>query len=192
MSKFYEDLETEEGQRNIYKRLGTKVSKHIVRIKQIKDINGSVLTEECDTKVRRNLSNEETQIEPGDLSSLEAKEALIKIKNGKATGPDRIPIEAWKCLDEQGKGDVQDCGNYRGIKLMGRTMKLFERVLGKRRYRYNIVLVGTSKLDVERKLERWRRALEIKSLKISRTQTEYLLFNCQDHIENIKLGKEVK
>ena len=30
------------------------------------------------------------------------------------------------------KGDVQCCGNYRGIKLMRHTMKLWERVVVKR------------------------------------------------------------
>ncbi|XP_037773797.1 uncharacterized protein LOC119569912, partial [Penaeus monodon] len=56
----------------------------------------------------------------------------------------------------------------------------------------DIVLVVTSKLSVERKLERWRKTLEGRGLKIIRTKTEYLPFNCQDHIENIKLGEEVK
>ena len=30
------------------------------------------------------------------------------------------------------KGDIQNCGNYRGIKLMSHTMKLWERVIGNR------------------------------------------------------------
>ena len=29
----------------------------------------------------------------------------------------------------KGKGDIKECGNYRGIKLMSRTMKLWERVI---------------------------------------------------------------
>ena len=93
------------------------------------------------------------------ISREEVKMALKRMKNGKATGPDDIPAEAWKCLGEEGvdllwnlmskifmqekmpdewrdsvivpickdKGDVQDCGNYRGIKLMAHTMKLWER-----------------------------------------------------------------
>ena len=32
----------------------------------------------------------------------------------------------------KGKGDVQDCGNYRGIKLTSHTMKIWERVVEKR------------------------------------------------------------
>ena len=32
----------------------------------------------------------------------------------------------------KGKGDVTECGNYRGIKLMSHTMKLLERVIDSR------------------------------------------------------------
>jgi len=70
--------------------------------------------------------------------------------NGKAEGPDQIPVEVWKCLGEEGlewlmelfnvifrtakmprewrsstvipryknKRDIQDCNNFRGIKLL--------------------------------------------------------------------------
>ena len=30
------------------------------------------------------------------------------------------------------KGDIQDCGNYRGIKLMSHTMKIWERIIDRR------------------------------------------------------------
>ena len=30
------------------------------------------------------------------------------------------------------KGDIQDCGNYRGIKLMSHTMKIWERIINNR------------------------------------------------------------
>uniref|UniRef100_A0A3B4CLA2 ribonuclease H n=1 Tax=Pygocentrus nattereri TaxID=42514 RepID=A0A3B4CLA2_PYGNA len=83
------------------------------------------------------------------------------MKNGKAVGPDDIPVEVWRCLGEKAvdfltrlfnkilesermpdewrssvlvpifrnKGDVQSCSNYRGIKLMSHTMKVWERVV---------------------------------------------------------------
>ena len=30
------------------------------------------------------------------------------------------------------KGDIQDCGNYRGIKMISLTMKIWERIIEKR------------------------------------------------------------
>ncbi|KAK3508269.1 hypothetical protein QTP70_018021 [Hemibagrus guttatus] len=88
----------------------------------------------------------------------EVRKALKRMKSEKAVGPDDIPVEVWKCLGEaaveflanrvlesermpeewrrsvlvpifKNKGDVQSCSNYRGIKLMSHTMKLWERVV---------------------------------------------------------------
>jgi len=86
---------------------------------------------------------------------------MRKMPNGKAEGPDQIPVEVWKCSGKEGlewltelfnvifrtakmpeewksstitplyknKGDIQDCNNFRGIKLISHTMKLWERVI---------------------------------------------------------------
>ncbi|VFQ77401.1 unnamed protein product [Cuscuta campestris] len=83
------------------------------------------------------------------------------MRNGRAVGPDEIPVEFWKHAgrdawvwltklfnvilrtawmpDEwresllvplfKGKGDIQSCENYRGIKLLSHTMKVWERVI---------------------------------------------------------------
>lgn len=99
-----------------------------------------------------------------DSTREEVKRALNKMKNGKAVGPDGIPVEVWKALGEggvdilwdlfskifhqvkipdswrnsimvpvyKGKGDIQDCSNYRGIKLISHTMKIYERTIEQR------------------------------------------------------------
>ena len=86
-------------------------------------------------------------------------EAMRKMRRGRATGPDEIPVELWRCVGRAGlewltalfsvifktnrmpeewrwstmvplyknKGDVQSCNNYRGIKLLSHTMKVWER-----------------------------------------------------------------
>ena len=101
----------------------------------------------------------------------EVKTALKKMKNGKARGPNDIPVEVWLILGDVGigfltrlmnsllkgermpdewrksvlipiykdKGDSKECGNYRGIKLMSHTMKLWERVV-EARLRQEVVI----------------------------------------------------
>ncbi|GJX51260.1 retrovirus-related pol polyprotein LINE-1 [Tanacetum coccineum] len=94
----------------------------------------------------------------------EVRTELQKMGRNKFVGPDQIPIEAWRCLEDEGvkwltdlfnkifssakmpdewrlsevipiyknKGDAQACSNYRGIKLLSHTMKLWERVIERR------------------------------------------------------------
>ena len=95
------------------------------------------------------------------VSREEVKNALRRIKKGKAVGPDELPVEIWKCMGKMGiefltslfnrllmgermpeewrrnvlipiyknKEDAQCCGNYREIKLMSHTMKVWERII---------------------------------------------------------------
>ncbi|XP_074363467.1 uncharacterized protein LOC141704020 [Apium graveolens] len=67
------------------------------------------------------------------MSRAEVKGALHKMGRGKATEPDQIPIEEWRLSMVvpiyKNKGDAQDCSNYRGIKLLSHTMKLWEIVI---------------------------------------------------------------
>ena len=140
--------------------------------KTIKDKGGRTLSENDEIKERwrsyfchlMNVENErvDRDVEPEEESGEgkyvvtqdEVEAALRRMKEGKAVGPDDIPVEAWKCLEEigvkfltnlintiletermpedwrestlvpinKGKGDIQDCGNYRGIK--SHTMKI--------------------------------------------------------------------
>ena len=91
----------------------------------------------------------------------EVRTAMKKMKNGKAVGPDDIPVEAWRSLGDmavrfltrlfnrilegermpeewrrsvlipifKNKGDAQNCSNYRGIKLISHSLKIWERVV---------------------------------------------------------------
>ena len=95
-----------------------------------------------------------------EITSADIEMALRNMKNGKATGPDNLPVEVWKSLGRTGvnflreafnkvtdeenipdiwrksilipiyknKGDLMNCDNYRGIKLMCHSMTLYERV----------------------------------------------------------------
>ena len=111
----------------------------------------------------RDPRTEETEVVNKEVNcvSREMKNALRRMKNGKAVGPDELPVEVWKCMEKMGikfltilfnrllmgermpeewsgsvlipiyknKGDTQCCGNYRGIKLMSPTMKVWERIV---------------------------------------------------------------
>ena len=108
----------------------------------------------------RNEQQAEVEDDITEITSAEIEMALRNMKNGKATGPDNLPVEVWKSLGRTGvnllkealnkitdeekipdiwrksilipiyknKGDILNCGNYRGIKLMCHSMKLYERV----------------------------------------------------------------
>ena len=109
---------------------------------------------------RRENDGERVNLEVEMISKEEVRENM---KNGKAVGPDDIPVEVRKCLGEialfltklcnrtmesermpeewrdsilipifKNKGDVQSCSNYRGIKLISTSMKLWERVVERR------------------------------------------------------------
>ncbi|KAF3660089.1 hypothetical protein FXO37_13665 [Capsicum annuum] len=94
----------------------------------------------------------------------EVSEAIRKMRRGRTTGPDEIPVDFWKFSSMAGlrwltnlfnnifksakmpeawrwstmiplyknKGDIQSCNNYRGIKLLSHTMKIWKRVVERR------------------------------------------------------------
>ena len=174
---------TKEGESDIYKmdKIRERKTRDIGQVKCIKDGAGQLLVKDEEIKHRWreyfdklfNGENESSTIELNDsfdetsmrfvrrIQESEVKEALKRMKGGKAMGPDCIPIEVWKGLGDiaivwltklfnlifrankmpeewrrsilvpifKNKGDVQSCTNYRGIKLMSHTMKLWERVI---------------------------------------------------------------
>ena len=162
-------------------KIRERKTRDIGQVKCIKDGAGQLLVKDEEIKHRWreyfdklfNGENESSTIELNDsfdetsmrfvrrIQESEVKEALKRMKGGKAMGPDCIPIEVWKGLGDiaivwltklfnlifrankmpeewrrsilvpifKNKGDVQSCTNYRGIKLMSHTMKLWERVI---------------------------------------------------------------
>ena len=144
----------------------------------IKDENGNVMVNseavlkrwnEYFEKLMNEKNNSDPRTEEAEVVNVEVncvsreelKNALRRMKKGKAARPDELLIEVWKCMGQMGirfltrllnrllmgermpeewrrsmlitiyknKGDAQCCGNYRGIKLMSHTIKVWERII---------------------------------------------------------------
>jgi hypothetical protein len=113
-------LGTKEGEKDIYRMAKSRERKtrDIIRVKCIKDAPERLLTKDEDMKNRwreyfdklfsedSGSSSIELDISSDDLNSQfvrriqesEVKDALKRMKGGKAMGPDGIPIEVWKTL----------------------------------------------------------------------------------------------
>jgi hypothetical protein len=179
--ELYEKLGTKEGKMGVYKmaKIRERKTRDLSQMKCIKDEVNRVLVKDEEIKKRwRNyfdgLFNDGSESITPELDDsfddtnrrlvrriqeTKVKEALKRMKGGKAMGPDDVPIEVWRCLGDmaivwltklfnhifwsdkmpdewrksklvpifKNKGDVQKCTNYRGIKLMSHTMKLWKR-----------------------------------------------------------------
>jgi hypothetical protein len=179
----YQRLNTKEGEKDIYRmaRARDRKTRDFNQVKCIKDQREQLLVKEDEIRHRWqeyfdklfNAENENSIVRLEDLFEdtnrrfvrriqvQEVREALKRMKVGKAMGPDGIPIKVWRCLGDlaivwlmkmfnniyrsnkmpkewrrsilvpiyKHKGDIQSCTNYRGIKLMSHTMKLWERVI---------------------------------------------------------------
>ena len=181
--ELYEGLDTKEGEKTLYRlaRQRHQAGKDVQQVRMMKDKDGNVMTDEESVlrmwkeyymglvneeneRERREIDGERVNLEVESVSKEEVMENMQRMKNGKAVGPDDIPVEVWKCLGEsalkfltklynrtmesermpeewrdsvlipifKNKGDVQSCSNYRGIKLISHTMKLWERIVEKR------------------------------------------------------------
>ena len=179
----YKAMETPDGL-NMALRIAkqrSKNSKDITQPKMIKDEQGNILKEDEDIKsrwhryfcellneenerIRREADPEVYKKEVKAITEDEVAVTLYKMKNGKAVGPDNIPVKVWKCFGTYGvtyltklfnnilqkeempkewrrsvlvpiyknKGDIMECGSFRGIKLMSHTMKTWERIVDNR------------------------------------------------------------
>ncbi|KAK3535846.1 hypothetical protein QTP70_021062, partial [Hemibagrus guttatus] len=117
--ELYTRLDTREGERDLYRlaRQRDRNGKDVQQVRVIKDRDGRVLTSEESVQRRwkeyfEELMNEENEREKRveGVNSVEQKvdkirkdevrKALMRMKSGKAVGPDDIPVEVWKCLGE--------------------------------------------------------------------------------------------
>ncbi|KAL5193749.1 LINE-1 retrotransposable element ORF2 protein [Glycine soja] len=143
----YQALGTRDGERSIYRlaKGRERKTRDLDHVKCVKDEEGKVLMHEKDIKERwkvyfHNLFNDGYGYDSSSLDTREEDrnykglEWLTKLFN-EIMRSKRMP-EEWRRSTlvpiYKNKGDIQNCANYRGIKLMSHTMKLWERVIERR------------------------------------------------------------
>ena len=117
--ELYEELDTKEGEKTLYRlaRQRHQAGKDVQQVRMMKDKDGNVMTDEESVlkiwkeyymglmneeneRERRQNDGERVNLEVESISKEEMRENLQRMKNGKAVGPDDIPVEVWKCLGE--------------------------------------------------------------------------------------------
>ena len=120
--RVYDDLyaKTKEGEKELYRlaRQRNRAGKDVQHVRVIKDKNGNVMVnseavlkrwKEYFEKLMNEENNRESRTEEAEVVneevncvSREVKNALRRMKKGKAIGPDELPVEVWKCMGEMG------------------------------------------------------------------------------------------
>nr|GEW78580.1 retrovirus-related Pol polyprotein LINE-1 [Tanacetum cinerariifolium] len=117
----YKKLDSKEGANNIYKIAKAKERRRR-NLENVREVVCSSPHMHYDCYYSK-INQEEVRI------------ALQKMGRNKVVGPDQIPIEAWRCLEDE-KGEMADLPFQqeflKGIKLLSHTMKLLERVIERR------------------------------------------------------------
>ena len=117
----YARLETKESEKELYRlaRQRDRAGKDVLHVRVIKDENGNVMVNSeavlkkwkeyfeklMNEKNDRDPRTEEAEVvneEVNCVSREEVKNALRRMKKGKAVGPDELPVEVWKCMGEMG------------------------------------------------------------------------------------------
>nr|GEY08511.1 retrovirus-related Pol polyprotein LINE-1 [Tanacetum cinerariifolium] len=167
----YKKLDSKKEANDIYKIAKARERKRrdIGNVRYIKNEGGRTIVREEDIRKRwgEYFSSRSSRRQMhydcyySRINQEEVRDALQRMGRNKAVGPDQIPIEAWRCLEDKGVkwltclfnkiflsakmpdewrlsevvliykniGDAQACSNYRGIKLLSHTMKMWERVI---------------------------------------------------------------
>ena len=117
----YARLETKEDEKELYRlaRQRNRAGKDVQHMRVIKGENGNVMVnlelvlkrwKECFEKLMNLENNRDPRTEKAEVvnkevncvSREEVKNALRRMKKGKAVGPDELPVEVWKCIGKMG------------------------------------------------------------------------------------------
>ena len=134
----YAILETKEGEKELYRlaRQRDRAGKDVQHVRVIKDENGNVMVNSeavlkrwkeyfeklMNKENNRELRTEEAEVVNEEVNCVnreEVKNALRRMKKGKAVGPDELPVEVWKCM---GKMEIEFLTRLFNRLLMGEKM----------------------------------------------------------------------
>ena len=112
-------METKKGEKELYRLAWQRdrVGKYVQHLRVINDENGNVMVnseavlkkwKEYFEKLMNEENNREPRTEEPEvvneevncISREEVKNALRRMKKGKAAGPDELPVEVRKCMEE--------------------------------------------------------------------------------------------
>ena len=115
----YARLETKEGEKELYRlaKQRDRAGKDVQHVRVIKEKNGNVMVNSeavlkrwkdyfeklMNEENNRDLRTQKPEVvneEVNCVSRKEVKNALRRMKKGKAVGPDELPIEVWKCMEK--------------------------------------------------------------------------------------------
>ncbi|XGW19497.1 hypothetical protein V3C99_003389 [Haemonchus contortus] len=120
MDALYEKLDSREGEKFVFRlaKARHRATRDIGVVKSVRNSEGAILRKPGEVRrrweeyfdgllneefARQNSSQLEATAGPINLwTENEVRRAMGKMKVGKATGPDGVPIEAWKALGEYG------------------------------------------------------------------------------------------
>ena len=117
----YARLKKNEGEKELYRlaRQRDRAGKDVQHVRVIKDENGNVMVnskgvlkrwKEYFEKLMNKENNRDSRTEEAEVvdkevncvSREEVKNALRRMKKGKAVGSDELPVEVWKCMGNMG------------------------------------------------------------------------------------------
>ncbi|RZC31475.1 Pentatricopeptide repeat-containing protein [Glycine soja] len=210
----YQALGTRDGERSIYRlaKGRERKTRDLDQVKCVKNEEGKVLVHEKDIKERwkayfHNLFNDGYGYDSSSLDTREedrnykyyrriqkqeVKVALTRMSNGKAVGPDNIPIEVWKTLGDRGS----TLSPYLFTLILDVLTEQIQEIAPRcMLFADDIVLLGESREELNERLETWRRALETHGFRLSRSKSEYMecKFNKRRRVSNseVKIGDHI-